>query len=476
MADDHRVVAQCVEPLAVTRPQPLWSEQLPDDWWAALDRALLRLASEAPMAMGAVRAIGLSGQMHGAVLLDRDDAVLRPAILWNDGRSSAQCNTLLQRLPALPAIAGNLPMPGFTSPKLLWVREREPDVFRRLRRVLLPKDWLRLQLTGDAVTDCSDASGTLWLDVAQRRWSEPLLLAGGLTLEHMPTLVEGSAPAGTLRPRWTQRWGLPPNVVVAGGAGDNAASAVGMGAIEPGDGFVSLGTSGVIFLCTDRFLPHPQAAVHAFCHALPARWHQMSVMLSAASALHWAVRLTGRSDEAALLAEVAALPASAQAVAPLCLPYLSGERTPHNDAQAQGVLFGLTHEHGAASLGYAVMEGVAFGLLDGWSALDGTQRASAPSLSLVGGGARSAWWAQLLASALGLPLVLREAADAGAALGAARLGWLAHGGPLTTVCRTQAERRRFEPDAAQRDLLLARYRRFKALYPVLRGSFTPVSG
>ena len=329
------------------------------------------------------------------MLLDAAGDVLRPAILWNDGRSEPQCAELAARVPRLAQIAGNLAMPGFTAPKLLWVRDHQPQIFAKVAKVLLPKDWLRFKLSGEFLSDCSDASGTLWLDVGARDWSDELLAACSMTRAQMPSLVEGSAPAGRLKEDVAERFGLPAGISIAGGGGDNAASAVGMGATAPGDGFVSLGTSGVIFLCSDRFLPAPESAVHAFCHALPNAWHQMSVMLSAASALRWVTQLTDRRDEAELLAEVEALDERSLDQAPLFLPYLAGERTPHNDAQAQGVLFGLTHEHGAAALGYAVIEGVSFGLLDGWHTLDESTRQLARSLDLVGGGARSAYWAPL---------------------------------------------------------------------------------
>jgi len=464
LADDHRIAGVEREPLTVSRPQPLWSEQAPADWWSALDAALLRLSARQPAAMASVRAVGLSGQMHGAVLLDAAGEVLRPAILWNDGRSAAQCAELSRRAPMLHRIAGNLAMPGFTAPKLLWVREHEPHVFERIACVLLPKDWLRWRLTGERFTDCSDASGTLWLDVGARRWSDELLAACGLARSHMPMLVEGSAPAGRLHADLARRWGLPPGIVVAGGGGDNAASAVGIGAVAPSQGFVSLGTSGVIFVCTDRFLPEPRTAVHAFCHALPGRWHQMSVMLSAASALQWATRLTGHESEAALLAQAEALAPAERARAPLFLPYLAGERTPHNDPRAQGVLFGLRHEHGSGAVAHAVIEGVAFGLRDGFFSLDAAVRERIAELDLVGGGARSAHWAQMLASVLGKPLVLREGAHLGGALGAARLAWLADGGTEAAVCRQAPVQRRFAPDAASAAALAERHARFRALF------------
>jgi len=267
--DAHRVVGSAAEPLAIQRPRPLWSEQRPDDWWAALDRAMLRLRDAHSAAMAAVRALGPTGQMHGAVLLGADDRVLRPAILWNDGRSGAECDALARAVPALEAITGNRAMAGFTAPKLLWLRAHEPAVHAATAKVLLPKDWLRQRLSGEHATDASDASGTLWLDVAGRCWSAPLLDACGLGIGHMPRVVEGSQVAGRLRASVADRWGLPAGIAIAGGGGDNAASAVGIGAVRPGQGFVSLGTSGVVFLADAVHRPNPAAAVHAFCHALP---------------------------------------------------------------------------------------------------------------------------------------------------------------------------------------------------------------
>lgn len=469
LADDHRIVGVARAPLTVSRPQPFWSEQAPAQWWDALETVLRQLRADHADALGAVRAIGLSGQMHGAVLLDEHDAVLRPAILWNDGRSALQCEQLTAAVPRLADIAGNLAMPGFTAPKLLWVREHEPALFARTRRVLLPKDWLRLMLGGEAVSEMSDASGTLWLDVGRRDWSDELLAATGLTRAHMPRLVEGSAVSALLKPELAARWGLGPNVAIAGGAGDNAASAVGMGLVAPGQGFVSLGTSGVIFVSGAAFEPNPAQAVHAFCHALPGRWHQMSVMLSAASAVSWAVRAFGFADEAGLLAAAATLGPEARAQAPLFLPYLSGERSPHNDAQAQGALCGLTHAHGPADIAYAVVEGVSFGLRDG---LDTLVRPTG-DLALVGGGARSLWWAQLLADILEVPLVLGEGGEAGGALGAARLGWLADGGTVEAVCLQPPVRQRFVPDASRADAHRARHARFRALYPALKPAQAP---
>lgn len=466
----HRLVASAGERLTVQRPAPLHSEQSPADWWDAMARAMARLQAGQAAALAQVRAIGLSGQMHGAVLMDAAGEVLRPAILWNDGRSGAECAELEAACPRLHAIAGNLAMPGFTAPKLLWVRRHEPEVFAKTATVLLPKDWLRFMLTGERVGEMSDAAGTLWLDVAERRWSAEVLAACGLTEAQMPRLVEGSEASGTLRPELAARWGLPAGVIVAGGGGDNAASAVGIGAVRPGEGFVSLGTSGVIFLTSDRFRPNPASAMHAFCHALPGTWHQMSVMLSAANGLSWVTRRVGAASEGALLEQVAQLTPQQRERAPLFLPYLNGERTPHNNPHAQGSFFGLTNEHDAAALGWSVIEGVTFGLLDGWHAL-GVQPGEVASLTLVGGGARSGLWAQLLADAIGVPMVTRHGGEAGGALGAARLAWLADGGTLDQVCPAPEIAATFSPDPAETARLAARHARFRALYRAVEGLF-----
>lgn len=462
-----RTAGSASAPLTVSRPQPLWSEQSPHDWWHATESAVARLREAHPQAFRRVRAIGLSGQMHGAVLLGADDEVLRPAILWNDGRSHAECELLTQRAPMLHAVAGNLAMPGFTAPKLLWVRQHEPEVFARVRSVLLPKDYLRLCLSGEKVSDPSDAAGTLWLDVAARDWSEPLLAACGLTRSQMPRLVESNRPSAMLRPELCQAWGLGPEVVIAGGAGDNAASAIGIGAVKPGDGFISLGTSGVLFVVNDSFRPNPASAVHAFCHALPARWHQMSVMLSAASCLKWFVGLSGSADEASLLADVATLPPESLGQAPIFLPYLAGERTPHNDPFAQGLFYGLTHQSTRALCGHAVLEGVAFGMADGLAALQaaGTE---VSRLSLVGGGARSGLWAQLMADALGVEIAVHAGGEAGAALGAARLAWMAAGGGEAQVCTRPETTARYYPDTQRHVQLQRRLLRFREIYQRLK--------
>ncbi len=457
------VLGIATAPLEVSRPQALWAEQDPHSWWSATQAAIARLRHVHPGEFSQVQAIGLSGQMHGAVLLDEHDRVLRPAILWNDGRSHAECEELTRLAPELHAIAGNLAMPGFTAPKLLWVKRHEPELFARVRSVLLPKDWLRLQLSGEKISDPSDAAGTLWLDVARRDWSDELLAATGLCRDQMPRLVESCAPGGQLTPEVAGAWGLPPGVVIAGGAGDNAASAIGIGAVEPGDGFISLGTSGVLFVVNERFLPNPASAVHAFCHALPRRWHQMSVMLSAAACLKWYAQVSGAADEAVLVDEAAALSEAACAAAPIFLPYLAGERTPHNSPFASGAFHGLRLDTTRGACAYAVLEGVAFGMADGLFALC-EAGAEVRRLSLVGGGARSSLWAQLMADVLGVEIVVHAGSPTGAALGAARLAWMAVGGSPEQVCIRPPVAASFFPQEARRATLQSRLRRYRRLY------------
>jgi xylulokinase len=471
LAPDGQVAGTAGAPFHVSRPQPRWSEQDPASWWQGTCAAIAALRAQHPEAFAQIRGIGLSGQMHGAVLLDAQDRVLRPAILWNDMRSVAECAELTERAPRLHQIAGNLAMPGFTAPKLMWVARHEPEIFAQVACVLLPKDYVRLQLTGSRAIDPSDAAGTLWLDVAKRAWSEELLDACGLSVRQMPPLLEGSAPAGMLRRALLQEWGLREPVVVATGGGDNAASAVGIGATEPGDGFLSLGTSGVLCVISERYQPNPASAVHSFCHAVPDRWNQMSVVLSAASCLRWVCKLTG-TDEAAMLADVAACSTEQCLQAPLFLPYLSGERTPHNDPYAQGVFFGMTHATERATLGYAVLEGVAFAVLDGFHALNATG-VKAQALSLIGGGARSAYWAQLIADLLLTPIRTHGGGEAGAALGAARLGWLAHGGNAAEVLTKPPVRAEYLPNAQRHAQLMPRFARFRELYRHLKPLFDP---
>jgi xylulokinase len=464
--DTGDVIDQASAPLNVSRPKTLWSEQNPADWWAATNKAVLDLS---PDRRAGVRGVGLSGQMHGATMLGHKDEVLRPAILWNDGRSFRQCAELESREPKLQSIAGNIAMPGFTAPKLLWVKENEPDIFASIARVLLPKDYVRLLMTGDAASDMSDSAGTLWLDVKQRKWSSDLLAATGLSESQMPQLFEGSALTGTLRPEVARTWGMDA-VPVAGGGGDNAAGAVGVGVIQPGDAFLSLGTSGVLFLSGDRFLPNPAEAVHAFCHALPDRWHQMTVMLSAASCVDWAARLTGVHDAGDLigLAESRGRLGGPE----VFLPYLSGERTPHNDPHARGLLLGLDHDSNPAAIGQAVLEGVAFAFADGMGAL-AAGGGEVGDITVIGGGARSAYWGRILSAALNRRLVYRRDGAVGPAYGAAKLALVGvTGARVEDACAPPPILYTIDPDPEDVARLAQNRSRFRETYQRMKTLFT----
>ncbi|HCU1159027.1 TPA: xylulokinase [Klebsiella pneumoniae] len=370
--ENHEVIASHSAPLSIQRPHPHWSEQAPELWWEATEYLMATLREKCAQHWPAIKAIGLSGQMHGAVLLDAEGKAIRPAILWNDTRCAAECAELEAMAPELHQVAGNLAMPGFTAPKLLWVRRHEPQHFQRTATVLLPKDYLRYRMTGKKVSDMSDAAGTLWLDVAKRDWSDALLDKCGLSRSQMPKLVEGCEVSATLDPQVAARWGLNASVMVAGGGGDKAN-------------------------------------------------------------------------------------------APFFLPYLSGERTPHNDPDARGIFWGMTHASLRAQLGYAVLEGVSFGINDGLQALkeSGTPIAQC---SLVGGGARSPFWAQLLADILAMPVVTHKGGETGGALGAARLACLAAGKPIAAVCEKPEVWQTWRAEPIRHHILMQRYAQFKALY------------
>ncbi len=467
--EDQEMVADASAPLSVSRPKPSWSEQDPEDWWAATQRAVGAISQENRAALSRVRGIGLSGQMHGATLLDAADTPLRPAILWNDGRSGAECAELEAACSRLREIAGNIAMPGFTAPKLAWVKKHEPETFEKVAKVLLPKDYVRLKLTGEYLSDMSDSAGTLWLDVAARVWSDELLEATGLTRGHMPALVEGSAAAGRLRSDLCEEWGIAEAPVVAGGGGDNAASACGIGAVKPGAAFASLGTSGVLFVSNARFSPNTDNAVHAFCHAVPDTWHQMGVILSAADSLEWLARMTG-VDAPALTAELGETVGGPSPVT--FLPYLSGERTPHNDPDARGAFVGLAQASARSDLTQAVLEGVAFAFADCKDALvaAGTtlDRAAA-----IGGGSKSTLWLTVLASVLNAPLDVLKDGDFGAAYGAARLAiCAAENADPASVCTPQPVVASVEPDPGLVEQYADRRSRYRALYPALNEVMT----
>ncbi len=462
---EQEVIGSTSAHIDVSRPHPGWSEQNPADWIKATEDAIAGLKIKHPREFAAVKGIGLSGHMHGATILGINDAVLRPCILWNDTRSHQEAAEL-DANPIFRKITGNIVFPGFTAPKLVWVRNNEPELFAKVRKVLLPKDYLRLWLSGEHISEMSDSAGTSWLDTGRRQWSKPLLDATYLTEDHMPALTEGTHHAGTLRAELASRWGLSQSVVIAGGAGDNAASACGMGTVKAGHAFVSLGTSGVLFAANDSYLPNPESAVHAFCHALPNTWHQMGVILSATDSLNWLSSIAGKTaaDLTTGLGEGLRKPTGVT-----FLPYLSGERTPHNDAIIRGSFTGLGHESDVVVLTQAVLEGVSFAFRDCLHALQaaGTQL---NRVTAVGGGSRSRYWLKSIATALGIPVDIPADGDFGAAFGAARLGLIAaeNANPHEVMSAPRTAET-IEPVAKLKATYDEAYQRYRALYPAIRG-------
>ena len=452
---NQTVLAEHSVPLTVERPHDGWSEQDPRSWEKAAEEALAALREAAGTD---VAAIGLSGHMHGATLIGEDGAPLRPCMLWNDTRAHAEAAEM-DADPRFREITGNIVFPGFTAPKVEWVRRNEPETFARIAKVLLPKDYLRHVLSGAAVSEMSDAAGTAWLDTGARDWSDDLLTACGLTRDHMPMLVEGSERSAALKPGF----GLG-DVTIAGGAGDNAAAAIGAGVVREGQAFLSLGTSGVLFAANDGYRPDPATAVHTFCHAVPGTWHQMGVILAATDALNWLSRLTGQSA-AELTAAAGELRAPGRC---LFLPYLGGERTPHNDAAIRGQFLHLDHATGPGEAARAVMEGVAYAFADCQAALAATGTRTLRAVAL-GGGAKSEGWLRILATVLGFPLDVPAGGEFGAAMGAARLGLLAAGaGSVDEIVTPPAIARTIDPDASLTDAFAEGHARYRAAYDLLK--------
>lgn len=468
--DAQSVVGTASAPLEVSRPQPGWCEQAPADWWMATQVVIGALKRSCPKQIAAIEGIGLSGHMHGATLLGKAGEVLRPCILWNDGRSATECVELEATCPRLREIAGNIAMAGFTAPKLLWVKKNEPVIFAKVAKVLLPKDYVRLLMTGEYASEMSDSAGTLWLDVGKRDWSDELLAATSLTRDHMPKLYEGSAPTGRLRADIATAWGMTKRPVVAGGGGDNAASACGIGAVKPGTGFLSLGTSGVLFVSNARFSPNTAGAVHAFCHAIPNTWHQMGVILSATGSLEWLSGVLGEPVPSlmAAIGDDIGVPSPVK-----FLPYLSGERTPHNDPAARGVFAGLGHDSDRATLTRAVIEGVAFAVRDCQEALKAAGT-DIGTLMAVGGGSRAKLWLRIIATLLDKPLNLPAHAEAGGAFGAARLGMAAAtGADPVAICAAPPVTETIEPARQHRAAYEAAYQRYRRLYPAIKEVMSP---
>jgi xylulokinase len=458
ISPEGKVLARAEQGYPLSTPRPGWSEQDPEDWWRAAQATLETIAAAG---VRDVRGIGLSGQMHGLVCLDASDAVLRPAMLWNDQRTSAECGEIEARigLKRLIQLTGNRALTGFTAPKLLWLKRHEPDVYSRIAHVLLPKDYVRLRLTGEHVTDVSDASGTLLFDVGRRRWSEEVTDALEVPRSWLPRALESPEVSGS----------TAPSVPVAAGAGDQAAGALGVGVDRPGPLSVVLGTSGVVFAALPTFAAEPQARVHVFCHAVPGAWHAMGVMLSAAGSLQWFRDVVAAGVPFAELdAQASMWPAGSEGL--FFLPYLAGERTPHADPDARAAFAGLSLRHDRGAMVRAVMEGVAYALRDSLSLLT-ELGVHAERGRASGGGARSLLWLRIVASVLGLPLEL-TAIEEGSAYGAALLGGVA-GGVFADVYEAVEAcvrvREVVEPDPAWQEVYAGGYQRFRDLYPALNG-------
>lgn len=459
---DQQIVAAAAAPLSLSRPKDLWSEQNPEDWWTAVEQAIAELRPGAGRAWHDIKAIGLSGQMHGAVLLDEAGEPIRPAILHNDGRAHAEAEELNARLPEIGSIAGVPAMPGFAAPKLLWIARYEPQAIGRARHLLLPKDYVRFKLTHGFATDMCDASGALLLDGAKREWSPEIAAAVGIPLATLPTPLEGAAVSGLLQGAVAKDWGLSPGLIVAAGAGDAAAGAVASGAVNEGDAFISLGTATQYFVARESYRPAPEHLIHTFCHALPGRWFQMAALLNGAGALAWAAGLLGRGDIGKLLADTERALTGPSPV--LFLPYLLGERTPHNNPHAKGVLFGLTPATTPEQVTQAVLEGIALSLADAQEHLAATGPLP-PRIAVNGGGSRSRFWMKILASALNKTVLLQEGSEAGPAFGAARLARLAATGEdVSAVCSKPAIAAEVAPDPALAAAYGERLARFRALY------------
>src|SRR5580693_5483290 len=461
-------VASAARSYSPERPRAGWSEQNPDDWLAAMAGAIAEIKDAAGKALGALRAVGFSGQMHGAVLLDRAMKPVRPAILHNDGRAFLEADELARDYPDLAKIVGVKPMPGFTGPKLKWIARNEPDHRRLVNSLLSPKDYLRLSLTGERGSDMSDAAGTWLLDEARRAWSPEAFAACEADPAWAPPLFEGSAPVGRIRPEAADALGLPRGVLLAAGGGDAAVGAVGLGAIAPGEAFISLGTATQLIVATDQYMSAPEQLVHSFAHALPNRWYAMAAMLNGAGALAFAARLLGASPDALEREAAADYPGPG---ALLFLPYLSGERTPLDDARARGVLFGMSETTSRADVARAVMEGVALTLVDARDSL-AAAGAVIERVGLIGGGANSALWTRMIAAATGFTVVRMKGGETGPAYGAARLARMAASGESAeTVCVKPEIADVTEPDPKLAELFARQRERFKALYAAVKPEF-----
>ena len=487
LIDDRGVpVAEATSEYALSTPKPLWAEQDPSDWWAAAALSIRAVISRTDVNAAQIRAIGLTGQMHGLVLLDAGGKVLRPAILWNDQRTGAQCRAITERVGAerVLELTGNPILAGFTAPKVAWVRENEPEVFARVARALLPKDYVRYRLSGEFFGDVSDASGTAFFDVGRRRWSDEMLDAVGVPRAWLPEITESTVASTRVSADAARETGLLAGTPIVAGGGDQAAQAVGCGIIEEGLVSATLGTSGVVFAASDTYRVEPEGRLHAFCHAVPGKWHLMGVMLSAAGSFRWyrdalcgpehaAAKDAGRDVYDDLTAEAARVPPGSEGV--LFLPYLTGERTPHPDPLARGAFVGLTLRHTKAHLTRSVLEGVAFGLQDSLELMRGL--GIRPSqVRASGGGAKSGLWRQILADVFSTEIATLQIAQ-GAAYGAALLAAVGGGAfkTLHDACHAAVRVQVTERPTAAATAYEQAYERVRRLYPALRAEFSLIA-
>ncbi|MCI0490432.1 MAG: xylulokinase [Blastocatellia bacterium] len=471
---EGEVVSSATTPLALSTPRPLWSEQNPQDWWAAVATSIRQALARSGISGASVSAIGLTGQMHGLVLLDENEEVLRPAILWNDQRCGDECDEIREALgrERMIQITGNEALTGFTAPKIVWVKNHEPEIFARARHVLLPKDYIRFKLTGGLAMDKADGSGTMLFDLKRRDWSAEVLDALGIPAEWMPPTYEGPQVTGEVSSQAAEATGLRAGTAVVAGGGDQAAQAVGVGAVRPGIVALTLGTSGVVFASTESSLIEPEGRLHAFCHALPGRWHLMGVMLSAAGSLQWhRDTLAPQSSFDELVDEAAEVPPGSEGL--IFLPYLTGERTPHPDPLARGAWVGLTLRHRRGHLTRAVLEGVAFGLKDGFDLIRGAGLGAIEQVRVSGGGARSRLWRQILADVLGVELVTvntTEGAAYGAAIlaGVGRKAWT----DVDTACASMIKTMNpVSPASIRESPYRELHEKYRAIYPALKPVF-----
>jgi xylulokinase len=471
------VIASATTPLTLQTPRPLWSEQNPEEWWQGIKKSIQEVLAGRASAAESIAAIGLTGQMHGLVMLDETGQVLRPAILWNDQRTAAQCDQIRERIgqQRLIRISGNDALTGFTAPKILWVQEHEPEVFAQTRHVLLPKDFIRYRLTGEFAMDKAGGSGTILFDLQARTWSEELLEELDLPREWFPPTFEGPEISGQISRLAAEATGLKAGTPVVGGAGDQAAGATGVGAVEPGIIALTLGTSGVVFAPTESALIEPEGRLHAFCHSSPGRWHFMGVMLSAAGSLQWyRDTIAPKMSFDALVDEAGQIPPGSEGL--IFLPYLTGERTPYPDPYARGAWIGLTIRHERAHMTRAVLEGVAFGLKDSFELIRAAGLGVISQVRISGGGAKSQLWQQILADSLGVELVTVNTTE-GAAFGTALLAGVGAGiySSVPEACQQMISLTGSTPPSGDLAAYQDFYPQYKALYPALADQFRAIA-